>query len=89
VFVRERAILSGLSELVSRRNLGRVTQMLTPKTMPVGKMIPHAIVWIRIWVHNIESMGSTEIAWPSSMLSVWWSCAKTTVLRSSAAVATA
>jgi hypothetical protein len=63
--------------------------MLTPKTMPVGKMIPHAMVWIKIWVHRIESMGSTEMAWPSSMLSVWWSCAVTTVLKSKAAVATA
>jgi hypothetical protein len=67
----------------------QVKRALTPKTMPVGKMIPHAIVWIKIWVHNIESMGSTEMAWPSSILSVWWSCAVTTVLKSNAAVATA
>jgi hypothetical protein len=40
-------------------------------------------------IHRIESTGSAEIAWPSSILSEWWSCAVTVVLRSSAAAATA
>lgn len=28
---------------------------VTPKTMPVGKTMPKATIWMRMWIHNVES----------------------------------
>jgi hypothetical protein len=63
--------------------------LLTPNTMPRGNMMPQAMLCIRMCIHSIESMGSADIACPSSILSLWWSCANTVVLRSSATAAPA
>jgi hypothetical protein len=31
---------------------------LTPKTMPIGKMMPYASIWIRMWIQRILSCTS-------------------------------
>ena len=58
---------------------------LTPKTIPVGKMIPQANPCTKMCVHSIESMGSCDMTSPSAILFTWCSCAVTAVLHSSAA----
>jgi len=45
----------------------------TPRTMPVGNKIPQANVWIRIWIHSMESIGLFEIPSPSGIASLWCS----------------
>lgn len=65
------------------------SRILTPNTIPVGKMIPQANVCTKMCIHNIESIGSGDMAFPSGILSEWCSCPVTTALRSSAAAATA
>ena len=62
---------------------------LTPKTIPKGKMIPHANPCTKMCSHSIESMGSAETAWPSSILLTWCSCAVAAALNKSAAVSAA
>lgn len=59
--------------------------VLTPRTIPVGKMIPQANPCTKMCVHNIESMGSCDMTSPSAILFTWCSCAVTTMLNSSAA----
>jgi hypothetical protein len=58
---------------------------LTPRTIPVGKMIPQANPCTRMCVHSIESMGSCDMTSPSAILFTWCSCAVTAVPNSSAA----
>jgi hypothetical protein len=57
----------------------------TPSTIPVGKMMPHASTWMRMWVHSIESIGSFDTASPTAILLTPWSCAATVALNSRAA----
>lgn len=48
-------------------------------------MMPHANDCTSMCVHSIESIESSDMAWPSSILFTWCSCAVTAVLRSNAA----
>ena len=29
--------------------------VVTPRTIPVGKMMPKARIWMMIWIHNVAS----------------------------------
>lgn len=72
--------LSGQRQFESEEGDGR-----TPSTMPVGKMIPQARIWIMIWTHSIVSRGSALTASPSGISDSSCSCAKATAAKATMA----
>ena len=42
--------------------------MLTPRTMPVGKIKAKERVWITIWIHSVASCSYLSIAFKCSSI---------------------